>query len=159
MKKQLIILIIAMAMCTSALNAMSPGLFGSLWNQRDDDDALGAGVLLLPSTLPLEFRATYYERSSDHKLRAIPLDFGLNFVLTRIDTVVVTAVGGGTYYILDRKNASEDNEFGWYAGGRLELPLHRTGNALFGELLYRGADFDNPNLNFSGVTINLGFIF
>jgi len=159
MKKQMIILLTTVTMCVSTVNAMSIGLFGSLWNQRDDDDAWGAGVLLLPSTLPLEFRGTYYERSSDHKVRAIPLDFGLNLVLTRFQSAIVTAVGGGSYYILDRSDASADNEFGWYAGGRLEFPLQRSSNALFGEVLYRGADFDDPNLNFSGVTFNVGFIF
>lgn len=158
MKRYIAILLGLLVMSATTAQALDVGVLGSYWNQKDGDEALGFGVLLLPATLPLEFRGTFYERSSAQNLRASPLDFGLAIALTRAREVRATAVAGGSYYFLDARGSTSDNEFGWYAGGRLELPVP-GGTSVFGEVLYRGADIDTPNVNLSGVTFNIGLLF
>ncbi len=144
-----------------AARAWDVGIFGSYWDQKDGDSAWGAGILFLPEMLPLEFRGTWYERSSEGKVQANPLDAGLALRLTRGETVSVTAVAGGSYYLLDMKGASPDNEFGWYAGGRVEVRPTRDSRAfsLFGEVLYRGVNLDEPRLKLNGVAMQIGVLF
>ena len=136
--------------------ALDVGVFASRWHHKDGDAVWGAGVLLLPASLPMEIRGTFYERSDTGKLLASPLDIGFAFGLTRLETVKISAAGGGSYYFVDAKSYTPDNEFGWYAGGRVEVAAHsRFG--VFGEALYRGARLDDAN--FSGVSLNLGILF
>jgi len=159
MKSMVIIALAAVSVCIPMTNAMDIGVFGSYWDPKDDDEVWGGGVLLLPGSLPIEIRGTYYEKSSTHELESIPVDVGLNFQFTRNDKLNVTAVGGASYYFLDISDRDLDNEFGWYAGARISLNGPR-GNALFGEAIYRGADFDEDvKLDFSGWAFNVGFIF
>jgi len=105
---------------------------------------------------PCSVSGTYYESATPAKITAHPLDFGLAIGLTRLDTVNITAIGGGTYFWVDAKGSSPDNEFGWYIGGRVEVSAPRD-YTVFGELIYRGADLDVAD--FSGVTINIGLLF
>lgn len=132
------------------------GVFASYSDHEDGDAVWGGGVLYLPASLPLEFRGTFYERSDTGQLQASPLDIGLAFGLTRYESVKFSLMGGGSYYLVDAKGSSPDDEFGWYFGGRAEFSLEEN-YALFGEVLYRGADLDDAD--FSGVTFNLGILF
>jgi hypothetical protein len=136
--------------------ALDVGVFASRWDHKDGDAVWGGGVLFLPASLPMEFRGTFYERSDTGQLQASPLDVGFAFGLTRFESVNISAVVGGSYYLVDAKGYSPDNEFGWYAGGRIEFSVHQD-YAVFGEALYRGADLDNAD--FSGVAFNLGILF
>lgn len=158
MKTHLAVCSALLIMGASAVQAIDIGVLGSYWNQRDGDEALGVGVLLLPVTLPIEFRGTFYERSSAGNLRASPVDFGLALRLNRAQALRLSGVGGGSYYFLDADGSTSDNEFGWYAGGRVELSV-QGGTSVFGEVLYRGADLDKPRVDLSGVAINIGLLF
>ncbi len=153
--------LVLMGALVPVARAWDIGVFGSYWDQKDSGSAWGAGVLFLPEMLPLEFRGTWYERSSAAKVRAIPLDAGLGLRLTRGEKVSVTAVGGVSYYLLDIKGASPDNEFGWYAGGRVEVTPARDSRAfsMFGEVLYRGVNMDEPRLKLNGLAMQIGVLF
>ncbi|HMP90574.1 MAG TPA: hypothetical protein PJ991_10255 [Kiritimatiellia bacterium] len=158
MKKHMLAVGLTFALLCASVQAGQIGAFGSYWNQRDGDEAMGGGISYLFATLPLELRGTYYERSSARNVRASPIDFGLNLILTRGKGVNATALAGASYYFVDVPNGSVDNEFGWYLGGRMEMAV-QGGTVLFGELLYRGADLDDANVNLSGIAINIGILF
>jgi len=155
--RKLVLGFVVLALASAqAASAWEIGVFGSGWDRKDGDAVWGGGVLLLTESLPLEFRATIYERSTAAKIQANPLDFGLALGLTRLDTVKVTAIGGGSYYWVDAKHGSSDNKFGWYAGGRLEVDTPHNVSA-FGELMYRGVK--PGGADFRGATVNIGIIF
>ncbi len=137
-------------------SAIDIGAFGSYWDHKDGDAVWGGGVLILVETLPIEVRATYYESATGAKIEAHPIDVGLAVGLTRLDSVNITAIGGGTYYLVDARNSSPDNEFGWYIGARLEFTAPGA-YKVFGEVMYRGADLDVAD--FSGAAINIGLLF
>ncbi len=158
MNKYLVVLLGLLIAGVPSARGLDVGVLGSYWNQRDGDEALGVGVLLLPVTLPIEFRGTFHERSAARNLRASPLDFGLALRLNRANALRLSGVGGGSYYFLDADGSTSDNEFGWYAGGRVELSV-QGGTSVFGEVLYRGADLDKPRVDLSGVAINIGLLF
>lgn len=155
--KKLIVgcMLLTLAVVQSA-SALDIGPFASYWSHEDGDGVWGGGILLLPASLPMEIRGTFYERSDTGELQASPLDVGLAFGLTRFEAAQVSAVGGASYYWVDANGYSPDNEFGWYIGGRLEFSGHEN-YAVFGEVLYRGADLDHAD--FSGATFNLGMLF
>ncbi len=156
MKKIMIGFVLLTLVSAQVAGAWNVGVFGSRWDHKDGDAVWGGGVLVLPESLPLEFRATLYEHSSRGRLQANPLDFGLALGLTRMDKVSVTAIGGGTHYWVDAKHSSPDNKFGWYVGGRVEVTTPHNFSG-FGELMYRGAKLDDAD--FSGPTLNLGILF
>ena len=156
MKKMIAGCILLMFAVVQTATAWDIGPFASLWNHEDGDAVWGGGVLLLPESLPMEIRGTFYERSDTGTLQASPLDVGLAFGLTRFDSVNFSAVGGASYYWIDADDSSDDNEFGWYVGGRVEFSFHQD-YALLGEALYRGAELDDAD--FSGFTFNLGILF
>ena len=155
--KKLIVgcMLLTLAVAQTA-TAMDIGPFASYWSHKDGDAVMGGGVLLLPASLPLEIRGTFYERSDTGSLQASPLDIGLTFGLTRHERINFSLAFGGSYYWVDAKGSSPDNEFGWYAGGRFEVSTNAD-MAVFGEVLYRWADLDDAN--FSGTTFNLGILF
>ena len=154
--KKLIVGCMVITLVVQTAAAFDIGVFASRWHHKDGDAVWGAGVLLLPESLPLELRGTFYERSDTGELQASPLDIGFAFGLTRFERVKASAVGGGSYYFVDAKGSSPDNEFGWYAGGRVEFDAHRN-FGVFGEALYRGARLDDAD--FSGASLNLGILF
>ncbi len=139
-----------------AATALDIGVFGSYWDHKDGNGVWGAGVLLLPASLPIEFRGTFYERSNIESLQISPVDVGLALGLTRLEKVKLSGAVGGSYYFVDAKSSSPDNDFGWYAGGRIEVPVQQN-YVVFGEVLYRGIKLDY--IDFSGVTFNLGLLF
>ncbi len=156
MKKLIVGCIVLTLAVVQTATAWDVGVFASRWSHKDGDAVWGGGVLLLPESLPMEIRGTYYERSDTGNLQASPLDVGLAFGLTRSDRFSLSAVGGASYYWVDAKGYSPDNEFGWYVGGRVEFSAHQRVE-VFGEALYRGAKLDDAD--FSGATFNLGILF
>ncbi len=156
MKKLMMGCVLLALACVPVASALDIGVFASHWDHKDGDGVWGGGVLFLMESLPLELRATLYESTSAAKIQANPLDFGLAFGLTRLETVKISAIGGGSYYWVDAKHSSPDNEFGWYVGGRVEVTAPRN-YTVFGELMYRGAKLDH--IDFSGTTINIGLLF
>ena len=155
MKKLIVTCMLVTLAVVQTATAWDVGVFASHWSNKDRGDVWGGGVLLLPTALPMELRATFYERS-DTGLRASPLDAGLTYGLTWSDSITLAVAGGASYYWVDGKGYSPDNEFGWYAGGRIAYS-DRQRVAIFGEALYRGAKLDDADL--SGVTFNLGILF
>lgn len=156
MKKTIAYCMLLTLVAVQAATALDIGPFGSISDHKDGDAVLGAGLLFLPESLPMEFRGTFYERSDRGSLRACPVDVGMAFGLTRFESIDLVGVFGGSYYFVDANGYSTDNEFGWYAGGRLEFDANED-IALFGEVLYRGADLDDAD--FSGFTFNVGVLF
>jgi hypothetical protein len=156
MKKLIVGCMLLTLAVVQTATALDIGPFASYWNHKDGDAVMGGGVLLLPATLPIEIRGTFYERSDRGQLQVSPLDVGLALNLTRYESVKLSLIGGGSYYWVDGKGYSPDNEFGWYAGGRVEVSTNQD-IAVFGEALYRGAKLDYAD--FSGVTFNLGILF
>ncbi|MDZ4200243.1 MAG: hypothetical protein U1E27_13275 [Kiritimatiellia bacterium] len=159
MKKRIVgcLLVMWVGAIAPAAMALDFGVFGSLWHQKDGDDVPGVGILLLPETVPMEFRATWYERANG-RVRANPIDIGLTLALTRKDALRVTAVGGGSLYLLDIRGASSDTQFGLYVGARFEFSTQNN-ITVFGEAMFRGVDLDDPNLNLSGPSIQIGILF
>ncbi len=156
MKKILASCVLLSLVVVQTATALDVGPFASRWHHKDGDAVWGGGVLLLPATLPIEFRGTFYERSDTGTLQASPFDFGLAFGLTRFESFKIFASGGGSYYLVDAKRSSPDNKFGWYAGGRVEVPTQQN-FAVFGEALYRGVKLDDAD--FSGFSFQLGILF
>ncbi|MCF7837750.1 MAG: porin family protein [Candidatus Marinimicrobia bacterium] len=154
------------ALCMVALTGTATlgagiGLFGSHWDPDEADDALGAGVSVNFDTVPLELRATFYPDVSvpgagDSLL--IPIDLGLAVNLSRSESFDIYLGAGGSYGIIDADHGDPDNEFGWYALGRLEVPLQRRMN-VFGTIMYRGLEFDDIGADLSGLVFNVGLIF
>ncbi len=136
--------------------ALDIGVFASHWSHQDGGSVWGAGVLLLPDSLPMEIRGSFYESSDTGTLQASPLDVGFAFGMTRFDNLKLSLVGGASYYWVDADDYSPDDEFGWYAGGRIEYTVQDNFD-VFGEVLYRGVDIDFAD--FSGITFNLGMLF
>ncbi len=156
MKKLMMGFVVLMVASVQVASAIDIGAFGSHWNHKDGDSVWGGGVLLLVESLPIEVRATYYDSATGAKIEAHPIDVGLAFGLTRLESVNITAIGGASYYLVDADNSSPDNEFGWYIGARLEFTAS-SNYKVFGELMYRGADLDIAD--FSGATVNVGLLF
>jgi len=156
MKRLILGCVLSVIASLQVASAIDIGAFGSYWDHKDGDAVWGGGLLLVAESMPIEVRATYYESVTGANIEAHPIDVGLAFGLTRLESVAITAIGGGTYYFVDAGNASPDNEFGWYAGARLELTAP-SNYKMFGEVMYRGADLDVGD--FSGATLNIGLLF
>jgi hypothetical protein len=148
----------AMVMGATTAWAGNLGAFGSFWNQKDGDNVAGGGVVFKVARL-VEVHGAYYEDSTVPglgDLQAVPIDGGLSFDFANLDKINLVAGGGATYYLLDSDDVEVDDDWGWYALGRLELKGKRTA-ALFGEVLYRWAELDNVDLG--GMTFNVGVLF
>ena len=156
MKKVIVSCVLLTLAVVQTASALDVGVFASRWSHKDGDATWGGGLLLLPASLPIEMRGTFYERSDTGQIQVSPVDLGFAFSLTRFDSLRLSLVGGVSYFWVDAKGSSPDNEFGWYGGGRMEFDV-QTGLAVFGEALYRGADLDDAD--FSGATFNIGILF
>lgn len=162
MKQKFIALIVFLAAGLSVTQAAGLEAFGSYWSQDDGDEVMGGGAGLVFDSVPLEIRGTYYEESPVQgigDLQVIPVDAGLVITLTSAHAVHVSLVGGGSYYILDAEIDDDiDNEWGWYAGGRIEIPLE-AGVSIFGDLYYRGVELQDTDIDLSGLAANVGLLF
>lgn len=162
MKTRSCVTALMLATCLPMARAGDIGAFGSLWDQQDGDKVYGGGAVYLFEVLPLELRGTYYESASIPEagdVAALPVDLGFTADLTRTSVVDLYVGAGGSYYFLDADEGDVDNEFGWYAGARLEIPLEKESVAIFGEALYRGIGVEHIDADLSGFAFNVGLIF
>ena len=159
--KTWITVFVALFLATAATQAADFGVFGSHWDPRDGDKALGVGGSAHFSTVPLELRVTVYPDTSikgggDSWL--MPIDFGLAVSLTRAHRFGIYVGGGVSHYIIDADHGNPDNEFGWYVLARLEVPIeHRL--SVFVEAMHRRVEFDDIDADLRGATFNVGLIF
>ena len=160
MKKLILfaVLIVGMAAATQAADF---GVFGSYWNPKDGDAAFGGGGSIHLATFPLEMRATVFPSTSIQgggDTLLVPIDIGLAVNLTRSKKVDVYVGAGGSYYFIDADHGNPDNQFGWYALGRVEVPVKGSMN-VFGDVMYRGIEFEDIDADLSGVACSVGVIF
>ena len=154
----LVVLIVGMAAATQAADL---GVFGSYWNPREGDSAYGGGGSIYFDTSPLELRATVFPDTSIQgrgDALLLPIDLGLAVNLTRSQKADVYLGVGGSYYFIDADQGDPDNQFGWYALGRLEVPIQDS-MSVFGDIMYRGVEFEDIDADLSGVTFSVGVIF
>lgn len=161
MKIRMCLAMMAVALCLPTARAVDVGAFASMWDRNDGDAVGGVGASLLLELLPIEFRATYYQDASvpdAGDVSALPIDAGFTTDLTRTDVIDLFFGVGGSYYFLDADHGDPDNEFGWYADARLEVPLEGA-LSLFGGVIYRGIDVGDIDTDLSGFAYNVGVIF
>ena len=160
MKRILAMVMLLGALFVARAEAVDLGVFGAYWSQKDADEVFGAGATLAFDDLPIEVRGTWFDQSSGTHygdLTVIPVDAGLVIHLIN-EEVRLAVIGGGSYFIFDADGDVPDNEWGWYAGGRLEVPLS-GGADLFGDVMYRGAELNDSDIDLSGISVDVGFLF
>ncbi|GEM_PF-6144743 len=165
------------------------GVYGTYWTPGDWDSATGIGGKLSVEIAPhalFDLRAAWLqdlkkrEGNSTSELGVIPLDVGMS-VVAGTTPVDVYVTGGFTFYNMDgtvttggvKKDVTFNNEFGFYGGVGLEVPLSENEWSYGGsritfmvEALYRYASLDQSSENtvdfhgsdLGGININAGFM-
>jgi outer membrane protein with beta-barrel domain len=104
-----------------------------------------------------DFRFSYYEIHEDGLDRAIPLELGLRFPLSRTSRVTPYLGGGLGYYLLDGDSPKIQNELGVYGVLGADIRLgDRWGLSIEGAYREVGGDLD---LGGPAVKAGLGFSF
>jgi opacity protein-like surface antigen len=174
--KRLILAVVAtLALTAAPAMATEVAAFGSGWNTKDADQAMGGGFRL-DFARYLELRASYFSdltkdtspESRDFEIKALPLEAGVNFKLTH-DQPFTPYVGGGIgYYMLDTSVGQIDDETGWY--GVVGANFKRGSGLGFNiEGIYRnmdatvhGDDLNNISgrvpVDFGGLGVNAGVV-
>jgi outer membrane protein W len=149
-------------------------VFGSYWNTKDADKALGAGAKLRFGYV--ELRGTYYSdvtadtspESRDFEIKAIPLEAGLVYKIPTGAAFSPYIGAGGGYYFLDTNRGQIDDEAGWYAVAGGDFGRTSSGLAFNAEVMYRnmeatirdranGTDIESKvPFDLSGLTVNAG---
>jgi hypothetical protein len=159
--KTVLVFVALMAGMAAVAQAVDFGVFGSYWSPKDGDDAFGGGGSIHFATVPLELRASVFPDTSIRgggDTLLVPIDFGLAVNLTRSEKMGLYVGAGGSYYFIDADRGDPDNQFGWYALGRLEVPIQGS-MAVFGDVMYRGVEFEDIDADLSGVAFSVGVIF
>ena len=159
--KKVILFVTWVVGMAAATQAVDFGVFGSYWNPKDGDDAFGGGGSVHFATVPLELRASVFPDTSIQgggDTLLVPIDFGLAVNLTRSQKVDLYVGAGGSHYFIDADHGDPDNQFGWYALGRVEVPVKGNLN-VFGDVMYRGIEFEDIDADLSGIAASVGVIF
>lgn len=151
--------------------------FGSYWNTDDADDTWGVGGkvgLGVTEMLEIEGRGTWYDDVTDDggpgdiDIEAIPIEAGVALNFLPEQPLNPYIMGGAGYHFLDTNRGSIDDEFGWYAGGGVEIGGPEN-VAFVVEALYRGIEGevddddedvvvvrDDIDIDLSGLAVNAG---
>jgi hypothetical protein len=159
--KTALVFVAWMVFMAAAAQAVDFGLFASYWSPQDGDDAFGGGGSIHFATVPLELRASVFPDTSIRgggDTLLVPIDVGLAINLTRSQKMGVYVGGGGSYYFIDADQGDPDNQFGWYALARLEVPIQGS-FSVFGDVMHRGVEFEDIDADLSGVAFSVGVIF
>lgn len=175
MKRQILWTMAVLALLAGPASAADFGLFGSYWDTKDADQALGVGGKIDFARF-LELRASYFSdltadtspESRDFELKALPLEAGVNFKFAQNDRVQPYVVGGIGYYLLDTNRGDIDDETGWYGvvganfKGRSNLGFMVEGIYRGMEATVRGDDPDDitgkVDIDFGGLGVNAGLL-
>ncbi|HEV8577738.1 MAG TPA: outer membrane beta-barrel protein [Thermoanaerobaculia bacterium] len=175
MKRQILWTVAVLALLAGPASAADFGLFGSYWDTKDADQALGVGGKVDFARF-LELRASYFSdltadtspESRDFELKALPLEAGVNFKFAQSDRVQPYVGGGIGYYLLDTNRGDIDDETGWY--GVIGANIKGSSNLGFMvEGIYRGMEAtvrgDDPgditgdvDIDFGGLGVNAGLL-
>jgi len=171
MKKILAICALALSVVdVNSAQGIDLGVNASYWDTKDGDATWGfGGKVAMPFLIDrLHIEGRVYEFEEDNveffgEVDIIPIDLGLAFYFTTDQTVNPYVLGGISYNFVDTSNIGLDNDFGYYVGAGLEVPLGE-GFALTGEVLFRAAEFDSEagldeSFDTTGTTMNFGLRF
>jgi len=176
-----------------AAHAAGFRLYGAYWDTDAAGDAFGGGLTIdFPVTriVGVEVRGAYYEELGNEPfealfeddnpvfedgLQVIPVELGIRLDFAREARVNPFVSGGASYHFLDSDFGDVGDEFGWYAGGGVEIGAHQ-GVGFFAEAIYRDVEgsvevdpnaFDdiddleftgNVPVDLSGLGANLGLV-
>ncbi len=180
MKKIILSAVAALALMAAPAMATDFSVFGSYWDTKDADEALGGGAKFRFGRF-VEVRGTYFSdvtadtdpESRDFEISAIPVEAGLVFNFAE-DAPVSPYLGGGVgYYFLDTENFEIDDEVGFYAVAGLEFGRRGSGLGFMAEAIYRQMegtvrdtegsglpdDFDEDvDIQLEGMGVNAGLV-
>jgi len=175
MKKTILWAAVALALLAGPAAATDFGLFGSYWDTKDADNALGVGGKIDFARI-FEVRASYFSdltadtspERRDFEIKALPLEAGLNFKFAQSDRFTPYVGGGIGYYLLDTNRGDIDDETGWYAVVGADIK-GASGLGFMVEGIYRGMEAtvrgDDPaditgkvNVDFGGLGVNAGLV-
>lgn len=156
--------VMALAVFATLLVGIAPSaeatgfrLYGAYWDTDAAGDTFGGGLTFdfpVSRLIGVELRGAYYEELGNEPfeaifeddnpvfedgIRAIPLEAGLRLDFAREERVNPFISGGFSYHLLDSDFGNVDDEFGWYAGGGVEIGAHQ-GVGFFAEAIYRDID-------------------
>ena len=150
-RKLLLGLFVAIILSVAPQAQATIGPFVSWQNADDLDNGYGLGVALPRSLTPIiriDPRVTWYSYSGgDYDLNAFPID-----LIAEIDLGLFYGGVGGSYTIYDH-NISNRWGYSFVAGAKLQL----GGLGIFGELMWRGSEKDEANVD--GFGLNVGVLF
>ena len=129
MKKAILCAVAALALLAGPASATDFSVFGSYWDTKDADEALGAGAKLRLGRF-VELRGTYF---SDVTADTEPERFDFE--------VSAIPIGGGAgYYMLDTTEGDIDDEVGFYAVLGAEFARQPSGLGFMAEAIYRSME-------------------
>ena len=177
MKKIILCAAAALALAAGPAMAGDFSVYGSYWDTKDADEAIGVGAKARFGIV--ELRGTYFNdvtadtspESRDFEVKAIPLEAGLNFQFAKGERFSPYLGGGASYFLLDTNRGDIDDELGWYGvvGADIGAP---NGLSFMAEAIYRNVeatvtneeDLTNPDIedkvafDLSGIGVNLGLV-
>jgi hypothetical protein len=178
MRKTILALAILGLSGLSALPASATDftVFGSYWDTKDADKALGAGAKLQFGFV--ELRGTYYSdvtadttpERRDFEIKALPLEAGLVYKIPTGSAFAPYVGAGGGYYLLDTNRGEIDDEAGWYGVIGGDFGHTDSGLGFNVEAMYRnmevtvrdrnnGTDIESKvPFDLSGFTVNAGVV-
>lgn len=173
-KSLLVCLTLVAALCAapSISYAGDVAVHGSMWDGKDDP-GWGAGLKVgvpVHKMFEVELRGTWIEEMTPHKLDggvemdAVPVEAGLSWNFLPEDMINPYISGGANFVFVDSSVGDANNEWGWYAGGGLEIGPPE-GLAGMVEVLYRDVDGDldlgetDVRYDLGGVAANVGLLY
>jgi hypothetical protein len=189
MKTTVCILMVVMGLAGVVRADSGLGVHGTYWAPGNWDPATGIGGKLSVEIAPhalFDLRAAWLQDlkrkvgNATQELGLVPLDVGMS-VVAGTSPVDVYITGGFTFYSMDgtvtaggvKQDVNFNNEFGFYGGVGLEVPLSENDWSYGGsrvtfmlEALYRYASLDQSSENtvdfhgsdLGGLSINAGFM-
>lgn len=177
MKKTILCAATALALAAGPAMANDFAVFGSYWDTKDAEEALGGGAKLRFGFF--EVRGTYFSdvtadqspERNDFEVSAIPLEVGLAFNFAENERFSPYVGGGGGYYMLDTNIGEVDDEIGFYGvlGANIGDP---DGVSFMAEAIYRQMEGtvtnedeitdpdidDEVDFDLSGLGVNVGLV-
>lgn len=147
MKKAILSAVAALTLLAGPASATDFSVFGSYWDTKDADEALGGGAKLRLGRF-VELRGTYFSDVTadteperfDFEVSAIPIEAGLVFNFAENETFSPYVGGGAGYYLLDTTEGDIDDEIGFYAVLGAEFARQPSGLGFMVEAIYRSME-------------------
>lgn len=147
MKKTILSAVAALTLLAGPASATDFSVFGSYWDTKDADEALGLGAKVRLGRF-VELRGTYFSDVTadteperfDFEVSAIPLEAGLVFNFAEGEAFSPYIGGGAGYYMLDTTEGEIDDEVGFYAVLGAEFARQPSGLSFMAEAIYRSME-------------------